>query len=190
MESWWAGLDLVQKIFWGVALPSSAIFLVQTVLTFLGMDGDGGADADFSGDLDTTGGEMPFQLFTFRNFINFFLGLGWGGIVFYPVLGAVGATLIGTLAGLVLVILILLIFRSLSRMTQSGNLDMKNALNREGQVYLTIPGTRSGTGKVHIVVQGSLRELDAVTDGERIATGTLIRVVEVINNKLLLVEKR
>ncbi len=54
------GMDMVLKTFWFIALPASLIFVIQTILTFLGADATDGLDADFDGDFDTDGG---FQIF-------------------------------------------------------------------------------------------------------------------------------
>ena len=67
------------KAFWYIALPVSIFFGLQTIATFIGL-GDSETDADSdSGD----SGDMPFELFTLRNLINFLLGFSWTGISFY-----------------------------------------------------------------------------------------------------------
>lgn len=48
MTQWWVGLSEFEKFFWIIALPSTAVFLIQTILSLLGMaehdaDLDGGA---------------------------------------------------------------------------------------------------------------------------------------------------
>jgi membrane protein implicated in regulation of membrane protease activity len=199
MEVWWNSLDIFEKTLWSIALPASVFFIIQMAATFLGMDGNPDVSADFSGDINSatdlgapgdtdTAGSVPFQLFTLRNFINFLLGLGWGGIAFYPALSKAGATIAGAITGIILVVLVMLMFRWLSKMTQSGNLDLRNAIGLEAEVYLSIPESNSGKGKVHISVQGALRELDAGTGGDRIPTGSRVKVKSVSNN-VLIVEK-
>jgi hypothetical protein len=74
-------LEPMLKIFWMVAAISSLIFIVQTIMTFTGTDSTDGISADFDGDLSGT--DSPFQLFSFRNLINFLLGFSWAGISFY-----------------------------------------------------------------------------------------------------------
>ena len=56
-------------------------------------------------------------------------------------------------------------------------------------VYLRIPAARSGQGKVQVSFGGSVQELDAVTDGEQLPSGAKVRVVQLIEGRLLLVEK-
>ncbi|MEZ5172583.1 MAG: NfeD family protein [Bacteroidia bacterium] len=199
MVIWWYSLDSFEKVLWLIALPASVFFVIQMFATFLGMDGSADLNADFSGDINSdtdlgapgdhdASSSAPFQLFTLRNFINFLLGLGWGGIAFYPSLGQAGSAIAGCIIGAVLVILVMLIFRWLSTMTQSGNLNLKNALGLEAEVYLRIPEINTGKGKVHISIQGALRELDASSSGESIPTGSRVKVTGVQNNTLI-VEK-
>ncbi len=199
METWWNSLDSFEKVLWLIALPATLFFTIQMFATFLGMDGTAEVDADFSGDLSSdtdlggpgdtdSAGNVPFELFTLRNFVNFILGLGWGGIALYPHFGEVGAVVGGAIIGIVLVALVLYMFKWLSGMTQSGNLVLSNAIGAQGSVYLTIPAEGKGRGKVHISVQGSLRELDAISKGEAISTGMNVKVTGIANTTLI-VEK-
>ncbi|MEX1189921.1 MAG: NfeD family protein [Bacteroidia bacterium] len=199
METCWNSLDSFEKVLWLIALPATLFFTIQMFATFLGMDGAAETDADFSGDLSSdidlggpgdtdTAGVAPFELFTLRNFINFILGLGWGGIALYPHFGEVVAVIGGAIIGVILVVLVLYMFKWLSGMTQSGNLVMSNAIGMQGSVYLRIPAEGNGHGKVHVSVQGSLRELDAITKGEALPTGISVKVTGLINTTLI-VEK-
>ena len=189
MQEWWMSLDLFLKSLWCISITTSLIFIIQTVLTFIGMDSDAGSGADFDGSTGTDG-DFPFQLFTFRNFINFFLGFSWTAIAFYEVITPTWFLLfIAILGGLLLVAAVLYIFYLMSRMEQSGNINIDNALGCRGNVYLKIPAKRSGEGKKQISIQGAIREYDALTDGEELPTGSPIRVIEVLNAETLLVEK-
>ena len=81
MITWWASLSVLSKILWGVTLTATLVFIIQSILTFIGADVDGATDfdvdpSDMGGDLD--GG---INLYTFRNFVNFILGFGWTAIL-------------------------------------------------------------------------------------------------------------
>jgi len=99
------------------------------------------------------------------------------------------ATILLALAGgTIIVLLMVLILKNMSRLRHNGALQLENAINQTGTTYLFIPAKRGGVGKVHIKVQGTLQELSAMTDDEaEIATGTLIRVKNIINDRILLV---
>jgi len=66
------------------------------------------------------------------------------------------------LAGLLAVWLISWVFTLFGRLQHSGTMDLRNAIGKNGRVYLTIP--KGGTGKVEVEVQGGLNVLDAVSE--------------------------
>ena len=82
----------------------------------------------------------------------------------------------------------MLLFRGMSKLKESGTLELENAIGLTAETYLFIPPKRAGYGKVHIRVQGSLQELPAVTDDqEQIATGKLVKVLDIVSDSILLV---
>ena len=178
------------QILWAVTLSASLIFVIQTVMTFLGL---GDHNADF--DMDTSDGSFDadpsMNLLTFRNLVNFCLGFGWTAVLMHEKIESNALLIIvSVIVGILLVAIVMWIFKWLSGMQQTGNIDVhKSAVGCEGKVYLTIPGERNGEGKVQITINNAVREYDAVTDGETIKTGTAIKVTEVINDYTLLVEE-
>lgn len=190
MEEWWSSLGLFMQSVWCITLFASLVFVIQTIMTFIGMDTDGGMDVDVSADTTADGDSGPFQLFTFRNFINFLLGFGWSIISFEKaIVNQFVLILVSAVVGVLLVMAVMAIFRFMSRMEQSGTINMANAVGCKGNVYLKIPGEKRGEGKVQISIQGAIREFDALTAGEELETGAPIKVVEVVNDSTLLVER-
>ena len=195
IASWWAELSLVMKILWSVTLTASLVFIIQSVLTFLGAD----ADADFDVDVDTSmdGSDLSnidggSNLYTLRNFVNFILGFGWSAILLQDSISSVALLILVSAAiGVALVAAVMYLFKWLAGMQQSGNINLqKSAAGCEGKVYLTIPGARSGTGKVQITINGAVREYDAMTESEEpLKTGAPIRVVDCLDANTLLVEE-
>lgn len=188
MQAWWASLDIYMQIQWIITLTASLIFVIQTILTFIGMDSDGGLDVPDGGmSADTDAGTFPFQLFTFRNFINFFLGFGWTAITLAGNAHPVLVIIVSILVGVALVAAVMYIFYLMSKMEQSGNIETSSAVGCRGSVYLTIPGERQGEGKVQINIQGAVREFDAMTNGDTLPNGCPIEVTQVLNENMLLV---
>lgn len=190
MITWWTSLSTAMQVLWAITLSASLIFVIQTVMTFLGL---GDHDADF--DLDTSDGSFDadpsMNLLTFRNLVNFCLGFGWTAVLMHEKIQSNALLIIvSVIVGILLVTVVMWIFKWLSEMQQTGNIDVhKSAVGCEGNVYLTIPGERKGEGKVQITINNAVREYDAVTDGETIPTGKAIKVTEVINDYTLLVEE-
>ena len=179
------------KILWVATLSASLIFIIQSILTFVG------ADADASTDFDLVDGDVDMSmdgasLYSFRNFVNFILGFGWSMILLQESITSVAVlVIVSVIIGLALVAAVMYLFKLLAGMQQSGNINLqKAAAGCEGKVYLTIPAARSGMGKVQITIAGAVREYDAVTESEEaLKTGTPIRVVDTVDASTVLVEE-
>lgn len=194
ITAWWSELDLFMKILWSITLTASLIFIIQSIMTFIGIgaDADGLDGADGIDGADGLDGADPgMNLYTFRNFVNFILGFGWTAIVCHDKISSVGLLVfVSILVGVALVTAVMYLFKWLYGMQQSGNINVsKEATGCEGTVYLKIPAERSGEGQVQISINGSVREYGAVTDGPEIKTGAAIKVTGVVNNTTLLVKQ-
>lgn len=193
----WNSLNPFMKVIWSITLIASLIFIIQTIMTFVGADtgADGDFDASFDtdvdiADVDAAVGSGGSNLYTFRNFVNFFLGFGWTAVLLNDSIKSRGLLLLfAVLVGIGFVAMVMYLFKWLYSMQQTGNINVyKTAVGCTGTVYLTIPAERSGEGKVQITIQGAVREYNALTEGDALPTGTPIKVVEVINPSTLLVE--
>ncbi|THU33494.1 hypothetical protein FAM09_25435 [Niastella caeni] len=187
VTSWWHHLATFEKILWGIAIVFSAIYLLQSMLSLSGGDVDH-TDGDADSYVDHDDG-ISYQFFTIKNMIAFFTMFGWVGIAAYSSgIGKFATILLALAGGTAVVLLMVIVLKNMSRLRHNGALQLTNAINQTGTTYLFIPAKRGGTGKVHIKVQGTLHELPAMTDDdEEIATGKLIRVKNIINDRILLV---
>lgn len=181
-------MEPLLRTFWFIAIPASIIFLIQTVMTFMGADAGDGIDADFDSNLSGT--DAPFQLFSLRNLINFLLGAGWGGISFYnSIENKTVLILVSAAIGVAFVAAFFLIIRQVQRFGEDNSFNIDHTLNQTGTVYIPVPENKTGIGKIQVSVKGSVHELNAITLNERIGTGTLIKVIKIESNNLVLVEK-
>jgi hypothetical protein len=190
ISSWWQGMDLFERILWVIAIVFSSFFLFQSVIS---MFSGGEVDAhEAVGDSDGSIGDddgIGHQFFTIKNMVAFFTMFAWVGIAAYNSGLSKGiSVLLGLGAGLTMVFLMVILLRNVGKLRYSGTMQIKNALNQVANVYLVIPAQRKGTGKIHVRVQGSLHELDAITDDTTdIATGSIVKVTGIIGEGLLLV---
>lgn len=192
MGQWWDSISAFEKIFWYFAIPFTLVFSMQMVLTFMGIDWhDSGLDGHDGIDGHHDGDSLEgFHLFTLRNFIIFFTGFGWAGVfAVHAGFNQISAALFAFIIGLILMFTVAGMFFLMTKLTQSGNIRLTNAMNSSGLVYLPIPGKRSGLGQVQLTVQGSIREMEAMTDEETLPTGTPVTVTEVVNDEILVVKK-
>lgn len=211
---WWNSLSLAAQIFYCIALPSTLVLLVQTILMFIGLgedaDGDVDVDTDVDADVDVdVDGDIPdgdegflatvdaegfagLRVFTIRGIIAFLVVFGWVGVVMETAGITLWLTLpVATASGFAIMLLLAFIFKALMKLRSDGNTDNRNAIGTAGRVHLTIPPSRTGEGKVHVMLQGSYVERDAVTDEDTpIPTGSEIVVVRVSGGTTLVVRKK
>lgn len=189
MQDLFEGLSSIEQAYWAIAVVGSGVFLVIFALTFIG-----GIDSDMAADgteFNADDGGVGFQFFTFKNVVAFFTIFGWTGILcLQNGYSNMSTILISTIAGLIMMVATSLLFYQMHKLAQSGTLKIKNAVGVVGEVYLPIGANRSNIGKIQIKVQGSLRELEAITDApEDLNTSTIVKVTKVVSAELLLVEK-
>jgi membrane protein implicated in regulation of membrane protease activity len=187
MNEWWIELTGTEKVFWIIAIPSTIIFLFVLVINLIaGVDGGELDSPDGSFDADMADG-IGFQFITFKTLLAFFTIFAWSGIACLDAgFSTTVSVLIATGAGTIMMALTAWFYYFMAKMSESGTLKMSNAVGAIGEVYLTIPSNASAMGKVQIKLQGSLHELDAITDDEEdITRGKLVKVTDVVNNAIL-----
>ena len=132
------------------------------------------------------------HIFTLRGIIAFLVIFGWVGVVMQSANINLTITLVvAFLCGLAMMLLIAYLFKIIMKLKSDGTADNRNALGTAGRVHLTIPPSRKGEGKVHIMLQGSYVERNAVTDeSESIPTGCEIIVVGISGQTDLVVKRK
>lgn len=184
IKAFWAVADEPLRAFWIIAVIASVVFVIQTILTFIGIDGD--ADYDVSTadivDDDGFGG-----VFSFRNLINFLLGYGWTGVVMYGnIASKFWLYTISIGVGLLFVAAFVFMFRQMSKLAHDGSFHTEESIGVVADVYLRIPPKRQGRGKVQFSVKGSVHELDAITDDDEwLPTGGQARIVEAFGDDVV-----
>ena len=176
----------LMQVFWGSAIVSTAIMLIQTILSLIGMS-DMDLDIGVDGGLDDCSGA---DLFTIKNIVNFFVGFGWAGISFRPYIeNDLLLIFLSLLVGVGFVLIFIFIFKQLMKLESNSAVGADACVGRTADVYLRIPAGRSGKGKIQLSLNGAAREFDAVTDdSELIPSGAVVTVLEVVGKSTLLVK--
>ena len=182
---WWEAFSTTEQVFWLIGGSGTVLLLLQTLLGFVGAD----ADADISMDIDTEI-SAEFGMVSFKSLVAFFTFFGWMGVVGMGrgwslpivILAAIGA-------GMVAMFLVAYMLFQFQKLESSGTMKIEEALLVEGEVYLAIPAAAGGMGQVSLELSGNIRELDAMTTGANIPTGARIRVVDILEENVLLVEE-
>lgn len=199
-------LSLFEKILFVISASSTIILVIQTILALVGIgdDGDfadGDADVDIpDGDVDTdtdTDGidneafdAQGLRLFTIRGIVAFLMVGSWVGfIALRSGISEFVAVIFAVISGTASLFGMAKLMQALMSLNQDGTLKVNNALGKTGTVYIKIPGSEKGVGKVTVTVQERLCEFDAVTENGELKTGELIYVTDIRAGNVLVVEK-
>ena len=186
------GLDTIYLV---CAIAGGTILVIRMIMMIAGLDqGDAAAGADVSLDLDgdgmLDGSNGGLNFLSLQSIAGFFTMFGLVGLGLLQVGAASGWSLAGALAaGGITAWATAFIFLKMQGLQSEGTLVISNAVGKVGTVYLTIPEKSSGV--VTVSVQGTMRSLDAVAEhGQKIPTGTIVRVVGITAGKILVVTEQ
>ncbi|MBL4862176.1 MAG: hypothetical protein JKY09_04055 [Crocinitomicaceae bacterium] len=117
-------MDFFEQIYWAIAIPSSLVFIVVLITTFVG------GDVDADPDVDT---DIGFQFFTFKNLVAFFTIFAWTGIGCIRGGFSTGAVLfISFLCGFLMMLAMSTLFYFMTKLVEEGTMRMVNAVGRTG----------------------------------------------------------
>lgn len=184
-------MDWLPDVYLICALVGGTILVVQTVMMLFGFGADhdlGDGAGDLVGhDVGHVGEDLSFlkwlSLKTIVSSLTFFglagLAADKAGLSAWAGLGiAVGA-------GTVAIVVVASLMASLARLQSRGNVELKNAVGHVARVYLRIPASRGGIGKVTVEIQGRSLEVPATTSGPEIPTGGAVRVLGLVGEDTL-----
>ncbi len=143
-----------------------------------------------SGDVQVHGSYSSLQLFTVQGIVAFFAVAGWVSIA--AISGGIpsaGAIPLGVVAGFFAMYGVAKLVQISKKLTENGTIDFRNAIGETAAVYIPIPPSGEGEGKVTLTLQGRFMECSAVTnEREMLKTGTVVRVTD-LNGEVLVVER-
>ncbi len=161
-----------------------AVLVIQFLFAAFGIDGEDIEEPDIEHD-----SSWFFGMLSMKSLIAGLAFFGLGGLA----AGALGSPLLlgipfGLGAALAAMVTISWVMSLLHSLKSEGNVNIYNAVGVTGSVYLSIPGERSGMGKVMLNVQDRTVEYRAMTSGAQLSTGTPVVVTEVVSPDTVAVE--
>jgi len=214
MADWWNELGTLKQIFYTIAMPATIILVVQSIMSIIGLsdfdsdvggmdgidtDGFDGLDSidDFDGvsELDVSPGDEEsftgdFKFFTIRGIIAFFTVFGWTGASLAGYINPIAVVFIALISGMFAMGVIGYLFYAMTKLQSDGNIRFENCIGKSGEVYLTIPASKQGKGKVTLTVQERLIEVNAITTDEKpIKSGDSITVIGMLSDHTAMVER-
>ncbi len=170
----WHEQALARQLAWGVAAVSTVLLFIFATLSIFGKpEPEARAKDPVSVRL-----VLPFAAFS-----------AWGWVVAsYQHISLFATIAIAVATGLAGIGISRLLMRFLSYFFNRENFDLQCADQSTGKALKTIPPHRNGFGAVHLNVRQAPFAIEAVTSGKAITPGTPVRVVGVIDEKVVLVE--
>ncbi len=176
------GMTSWQQVYWGFALVGSAVFAIQVLMTFIGMDGV----SDLDTEMDAGFGD--FQMFSLKAVVAFITFFGWGGVLIKTENQYISLAIALACGITMMVITAALLYYLMKLQHEGSEITTEDYLNRTANVYLSIPKCREGKGKITVNLDKCTREVYAMAD-EEISSGTPVKIIESIDKKTFIVEK-
>ena len=183
MFDWLKSLSGLEIAYFIIACIGTVALLIQIVMMLIGAGGE--ADADFDTDTDGDGSldthtDTGVSLFTVKGLTAFFAIGGWTGMLMLSYNVGVAITVpVSVVAGLAAYFIVWALIRLVLKLQEDGTLNYASAIGQTATVYVSIPASRTGRGKITLVLQGRYTELDAVTDEtERIPVDCAVEITE------------
>lgn len=180
MTSWWTSLPWEKQAFWSLAIVSSILLGILFLSSLLDEEEEEGTAQTRSG---------FFQLLDSRFVLVFFTAAGWSGLVFIQNDSSLSkSTIWSVILGLATALLVRWLDIS-GRWLRKKKVPEVGSILSTGEVLQSIPPHRNGFGKVQINDRRAHYTIDAITAGHEIPRGTSVRVVDVIDGEVILVER-
>lgn len=170
----WHEQALARQIAWGVAAVSTVLLFIFAALNIFGKpEPNSPSKAAFSGRM-----LLPFVTFG-----------AWGLVVsFHQHLSLPVCITVGFASGLAGILGSRFVMPFIRQTLIHDHFDLQRADQSTGKALKTIPPHRNGFGAVHLNVREAPFAVEAVTSGKAISPGTPVRVVGIIDEKVVLVE--
>lgn len=185
MAEWWQSMSIIAQVYFCIAVGATVFLLLQSILLFFGV-GDSAEPGDFNGSFDGEG----LTLFSLRGILAFLTVSGWVGVWLATTNAQAWLIiLISTVAGLAAWFILALIMRAITKLQSNGLVELSNAIGKTATVYLRIPKSGTGSGKVTITFSGKFMELGAVSAGDKeFPVSSMVKVVGILGDDLIVDE--
>jgi hypothetical protein len=181
----------MDTVFLICAILGATLLVCEIVAGMFGFghDSDTDVDTDTDADYGDGHGDSFFGMLSVRTLTAAVLFFGLGGLsAQYYGADELPAFGVACGSGLLALYLVAVAMRSLKGLKSDGTARIDRAVGHTGTVYLRVPGAKTGSGKVHLMLQNRTVEYQAVTAGDELPTGKPIKVVAVVNSDTVEVE--
>ena len=183
MKEWFEALSVMEQIFFWLGIVSTLFLIVQIILMSLSSFG-GDLDLDGDGDIDVDT-DSGVSIFTVKSITAFFAVGSWSGLLTCALASDKLqwlAIIVSIIAGAIAMAVMALLLRAITKLQCNGAFEIDKIVGSTATVYVSIPPSRSGRGKITMNAQGRFMEIDAVTDLDcRLAVDEIVQIVSTEN---------
>ena len=178
MKEWYLSLQWFEHVYLWLGVASTLFLIVQIILMCVSSFG-GDVDLDGDGEIDVDA-DSGVSIFTTKSITAFFAVGSWTGLLVCALASDKLqwlSIIIAIIAGLIAATAVVLLMRAIMKLQSNGILETEKLIGKRAVVYVTIPASRGGRGKITLDAQGKFMELDAMTeDGEKLACDTAVEI--------------
>ena len=183
MKEWFENLSVLEQIYFWLGIVSTLFMIVQIILMCLSSFG-GDVDIDGDGDIDVDT-DSGVSIFTLKSITAFFAVGSWSGLLTCALVASKLqwlSIIIALIAGGIAMTVMVLLLRAIVKLQCNGAFEIEKIVGQTATVYVSVPPSRSGRGKITMNAQGRFVELDAVTDEDtRLAVDEVVEIVSTDN---------
>lgn len=167
MKEWFLHLSVMEQIYFWLGIVSTLFMIVQIILMCVSSFG-GDVDIDGDGDIDVDT-DSGVSIFTVKSITAFFAVGSWSGLLTCALVSHKLhwlSLIVAFVAGAAAMALMVLLLRAIVKLQCNGAFKLEKTVGKRATVYVSIPPSRGGHGKITMNAQGKFVEIDAITDGE------------------------
>lgn len=182
MKKWFLGLSVMEHIYLWLGVAATVFLIIQIIMMcFSSFGGDVDIDGDGDIDVDTDSG---VSIFTVKSITAFFAVGSWAGLLTCALTeGKMQwlSLLFAVIAGAAAMAVVVLLVRAILKLQCNGAVQHDKLIGKKATVYVSIPPSREGRGKITLTAQGRYLEIDAMTDNEEKLT--VDEAVEIVSTE-------
>lgn len=174
----------IDQVFWSVAVISTVLLMIMVVMDLFLIETEEEESSAATPRTSLWSGILNAKLL-----LTFIAFLGWGSVLTHLLSERIWFILLGGLCfGFVMTFFARMLYPGLRGSFWYRGFQLRVPLESTGQVLQSVPPHRNGFGKVQLNMREGRRELDAITAGQALPAGAPVRVVDIIDDRVILVE--
>ncbi len=182
MKEWFQNLSVMEHIYLWLGVAATVFLIIQIIMMcFSSFGGDVDIDGDGDIDVDTDSG---VSIFTVKSVTAFFAVGSWAGLLTCALTeGKMQwiSLLFAVIAGAAAMAIVVVLVRAVLKLQCNGAIQHDKLIGKTATVYVSIPPSREGRGKITLTAQGRFLEIDAMTDSEEKLT--VDEAVEIVSTE-------